>query len=421
MATLIGQKVNDSIGDLVQVSNSGSGIDGTLRQLEDGTGTASALYISTSAISCAIGTLTTFTSTTATIGTATITTGNITTANVTTLSISTPLALSSGGTNANLTASNGGIFYSTATAGAILSGTATAGKLLRSGSSAAPTWTTPTFPNTGTDGKILIGDGTNYVESTPTYPRTSPSAGLILRSDGTNIIPSTSTFADTYGASTILYSNGANTVTGLATANNGVLITSGTGVPSISSTIPSATQDNITRTGTITSGTWTGTTIAVANGGTGVTSSDPVIQKAYSIVLTAPTGSTTIPLDDTIPQNTEGTEFITCSITPKNAANILTIDVLLNFGSSASVVAIMALFQDSTASAIDASWITISANTEQQIRLRHKMAAGTTSATTFKVRLGPSTAATFTLNGAASSRYLGGVLSSSIHITETAS
>ena len=51
--------------------------------------------------------------------------------------------------------------------------------------------------------------------------------------------------------SQLLYSSATNTVAGLATGNNGVLITSGTGVPSISSTIPSATQNNITRLGTI--------------------------------------------------------------------------------------------------------------------------------------------------------------------------
>lgn len=63
--------------------------------------------------------------------------------------------------------------------------------------------------------------------------------GTILRGNATNYVATTSTFADTYTASSLLYSNGANTVTGLATGNNGVLITSGTGVPSISSTLPS--------------------------------------------------------------------------------------------------------------------------------------------------------------------------------------
>jgi hypothetical protein len=66
----------------------------------------------------------------------------------------------------------------------------------------------------------------------------SNTAGLMLRANGTTFVPTTSTFADTYTASNLLYSNGANTVTGLATANNGVLVTSGTGVPSISSALP---------------------------------------------------------------------------------------------------------------------------------------------------------------------------------------
>ena len=54
--------------------------------------------------------------------------------------ISYPISLGHGGTNAALTASNGGIVYSTASQLAILSGTATAGLPLLSGSTAAPTW-----------------------------------------------------------------------------------------------------------------------------------------------------------------------------------------------------------------------------------------------------------------------------------------
>ena len=50
------------------------------------------------------------------------------------------LALMRGGSNASLTASNGGIVYSTASAMAILAGTATANLPLLSGSTAAPVW-----------------------------------------------------------------------------------------------------------------------------------------------------------------------------------------------------------------------------------------------------------------------------------------
>lgn len=73
-----------------------------------------------------------------------------------------------GGTNANLTASNGGILYSTASAVAILAGTATAGQMLRSGATGAPSWSTATYPATaGTSGNVLTSDGTNWSSSAP--------------------------------------------------------------------------------------------------------------------------------------------------------------------------------------------------------------------------------------------------------------
>lgn len=112
------------------------------------------------------------------------------------------IGLTYGGTNANLTASNGGIFYSTASAGSILSGTATAGQHLQSGASTTPSWTTATYPSSTTINQLL-------------------------------------------------YSSSANVIGGLATANNGVLITSSGGVPSISSTLPTAVQGNITSTGNL--------------------------------------------------------------------------------------------------------------------------------------------------------------------------
>lgn len=79
----------------------------------------------------------------------------------------TVIPLAFGGTNANLTASNGGIFYSTGSAGAILSGTATARKMLLSQSSTAPIWSTETIAVPGTTGNVLTSDGTNWLSSAP--------------------------------------------------------------------------------------------------------------------------------------------------------------------------------------------------------------------------------------------------------------
>ena len=50
MATLTGQRVKDSYKDLLQVSNSNSGIDSTLRTVSDGEATDSVLQLSSAAV-----------------------------------------------------------------------------------------------------------------------------------------------------------------------------------------------------------------------------------------------------------------------------------------------------------------------------------------------------------------------------------
>jgi hypothetical protein len=96
------------------------------------------------------------------------------------------LGLTRGGTNASLTASNGGIVYSTAGALDILAGTSTAGQMLRSGASTMPSW------------------------STTTYPATNP-------------------------INTIMYASSANVLGTISAANSAVLVSNATGIPSMSS------------------------------------------------------------------------------------------------------------------------------------------------------------------------------------------
>jgi len=50
MATLTGNSIASTYKDLLQVSNSNAGVDATLRTVDDGEGTASALSISSAAI-----------------------------------------------------------------------------------------------------------------------------------------------------------------------------------------------------------------------------------------------------------------------------------------------------------------------------------------------------------------------------------
>ena len=134
------------------------------------------------------------------------------------------------------------------------------------------------------------------------------------------------------------------------------------------------------------------------------------------------TGTTIMPVDDTIPQNTEGVELMTLAITPTNASNKLRIDVVahINHTDSAAAWRGTALFQDSTANALAAQAHSAASTFRSVVSFTHYMTAGTTSATTFKVRAGNVNAGTLTFNGHAGSRHFGGVMASSITITEIA-
>lgn len=144
-----------------------------------------------------------------------------------------------------------------------------------------------------------------------------------------------------------------------------------------------------------------------------------VVQVVHTQTGGVATGTTTIPWDDTIPQITEGTEFMTLAITPTSASNILIIEVLANVNVTAVNYVIGALFQDATANALAAEAVYQEGPSRaMQIKLRHRMVAGTASATTFRFRAGPGGAATLTFNGEVGGRKFGGVYASSITITE---
>lgn len=131
------------------------------------------------------------------------------------------------------------------------------------------------------------------------------------------------------------------------------------------------------------------------------------------------TGTTLIPRDNTIPQNTEGDQYMTQAITPKASTNRLRIEATAYCSSTVSTDLTLALFQDSTANALAASaqWqatTTAAAN----VKLVHDMLAGTASATTFKIRIGGSGAGTVTFNGLAGNPLYGGITLSNITVTE---
>lgn len=166
--------------------------------------------------------------------------------------------------------------------------------------------------------------------------------------------------------------------------------------------------------------------VPVSNGGSGVTSSNAVVQIVRATTASAVTCTTSIPYDNTIPQNTEGTQVLTVTITPTSSTNKLTIEFMANCNLIALGVAqigMAALFQDTTANALCTTFGMSTTVTSPYVStLRYTMTAGTTSATTFKIRIGGGGGVTIYVNGdSAGGALFGGTSIVSLNVTETVS
>lgn len=158
---------------------------------------------------------------------------------------------------------------------------------------------------------------------------------------------------------------------------------------------------------------------AVRSDGTDLVFGSSLVQAVQTTSGVVATGTTQVPDDNTIPQITEGTEFFTLAITPKNASSILIITCTVNWAFSNGGRQVLALFQDSTANALAvASDRPADNDIIQHTTLVHRMTAGTTSATTFRLRIGNSNSGTTTVNGYSGSQRYGGRLASGMHILE---
>lgn len=133
---------------------------------------------------------------------------------------------------------------------------------------------------------------------------------------------------------------------------------------------------------------------------------------------TASTVTTGIPADNTVPQNTEGTQVLTGSITPKKIGNRLLVECSLRLQDSVAAPVIAALFQGATASAVAAEIVSVSsASSVVEVTVTYEVVAASLSAITFNVRVGTATAF-LPANLFVNSALLGGVNRCSLKITE---
>lgn len=173
--------------------------------------------------------------------------------------------------------------------------------------------------------------------------------------------------------------------------------------------------------GLATAGTWSASPDIVELYGTGCKKPGDVVQRQVSADGTLASGGVSIPLDNTIPQNTEGTQFMSQAITPSSGANLLVVEHIGNYAVRTSATFLVgALFRDSAADALATAVSMVgAADWNMQLSLRHALRAGSTSATTFKLRAGGGGSANqVNFNGQAAAQLFGGTSNSTLSITE---
>ena len=145
-----------------------------------------------------------------------------------------------------------------------------------------------------------------------------------------------------------------------------------------------------------------------------------LLQQVHTQTGAVNTGTTIFPEDDSIPQNTEGDEYMTLSITPKSATSVINIEAHVFYSNTNSTRAGLGLFKDSDADALAFTSNFIDDLTSMSnMQVFYSETSGNTTARTYKVRCGNiQTAGTFTFNGQGGNRKFGGTVLSTIRILE---
>lgn len=125
-----------------------------------------------------------------------------------------------------------------------------------------------------------------------------------------------------------------------------------------------------------------------------------------------------IPLDDTIPQDTEGFELLTLTVTPKSVTSKLIIDFKGQVCLTTDGVFMAALIKDLAVDSFFATAITSKADELSQVNFKVVVPSTTLDARTYKLIVGTDTSNVFRFNGNVSSRLFGGVSKSILSVTE---
>lgn len=169
---------------------------------------------------------------------------------------------------------------------------------------------------------------------------------------------------------------------------------------------------------TNTAGAWGDPTSIQPAGGLAVISgrlAQPVLTYQTGAVAT---GSNPMPGDNSIPQITEGDQYMSLTVPPTKIGNLLEIDSTWIGSSSATDSLSAALFKSTSANAVSSSNAILPANYRSTHVMKHTMLVDSLSPLTFTVRAGTDASSTVTSNGTGGTGIHGGVLNSRITIKE---
>ena len=145
-------------------------------------------------------------------------------------------------------------------------------------------------------------------------------------------------------------------------------------------------------------------------------------------VIPGSTAANIIPVDNTIPQRTEGYGVLTLSFTPKSATSTILLRVTgfaLCGGTAIYDSAVAALFSDSSLNALQAIWLS-SAHTAgvdhvTNMAMEQYHTSGSTATRVYSLRVGPNTSTgTVVLNGNSGTQIFGGAPTIVLTATEYA-
>lgn len=143
--------------------------------------------------------------------------------------------------------------------------------------------------------------------------------------------------------------------------------------------------------------------------------------RAYAAYATNASLTAVIPIDDTKPQVSEGTEILSVTITPRSSTSRMR--VRFQGAGAVDSVAVLgwsaAVFLNGATDALCAGTVTCGANLSHvaPVAIEFEHVPGSTAAQTYTVRVGPQNG-TLRLNGVVGGRYLGGALAATLIVEE---